>query len=353
MRPADRPRALLLAPSRGLGGGIERYLDTLEWSFAAEGVSYQRVDLQGSGPAAHARLTAQAHRKLRSLGGPARLVLGHRALLPAAALLSRSRLVSGTSVICHGSDVWDARLRPRRQLERRQMRRPGVRVVGVSSYTAGALAVDCPAAVLPPGLSDRWFTTLSAAADTAAPPEPGIRLVTSFRLADWVDKGLPELLAAVAGLDRTDVAVTVCGSGPPPAGLLRLIGQYPFCALRPGLPDHELAAEFAAADLFVLATRTRAGRDACGEGFGMVLLEAQVAGTPVVAPAYGGSHDAFINHVTGLAPADETAAALRRVLHQLLRDPAALAQMGKLASDWARECHAPDRYATRAVATLL
>ena len=353
MRPADRPRALLLTPSRGLGGGIERYVETLEWSFAAEGVRHQRIDLQGSGPAAHARLVAEAHRKLRSMGGPARLVLAHRALLPAAAVLSRSRLVSGTSVICHGSDVWDARLRPRRQVELRQMRRPSVRVVGVSSYTAGALAADCQAAVLPPGLSASWFQTLAAAADAAGPREPGIRLVTAFRLADWAGKGLPELLGAVAGLDRTDVTVSVCGSGQPPAGLLRLVSQYPFCELRASLPDHELAAEFAAADLFVLATRTRAGRDACGEGFGMVLLEAQVAGTPVVAPAYGGSHDAFIDHVTGLAPADETAGALRRVLHRLLSQPTALDQMGKLASDWARECYAPERYAARAVATLL
>ena len=40
---------MLLTPSRGLGGGIERYVATLEWAFAAEGVEFSRVDLQGSG----------------------------------------------------------------------------------------------------------------------------------------------------------------------------------------------------------------------------------------------------------------------------------------------------------------
>ena len=31
-------RALLLTPSFGQGGGIERYAETLEWAFAAQGV---------------------------------------------------------------------------------------------------------------------------------------------------------------------------------------------------------------------------------------------------------------------------------------------------------------------------
>ena len=80
--------------------------------------------------------------------------------------------------------------------------------------------------------------------------------------------------------------------------------------LRPGLTDHDLAAQFAASDLFVLASRTRSGRRPCGEGFGLVLLEAQVAGTAVVGPAHGGSPDAYLDGVTGATPRDESAAAL-------------------------------------------
>ena len=121
----------------------------------------------------------------------------------------------------------------------------------------------------------------------------------------------------------------------------------------PGLTDQDLARQFASADLFVLATRTRPGRQPSGEGFGLVLLEAQVAGTPVVAPAYGGSHDAYIHGVTGDAPIDETASALGDVLDRLLRDPDQLARMSKHAAEWARECFAPDRYAALAVDRLL
>ena len=233
------------------------------------------------------------------------------------------------------------------------MRRPGVRVVAVSSFTAGTLSPGNPASVLVPGLSREWFHKLVEASTVARACDPGLKLLTAFRLGDWRGKGLPQLLDAVAALGRSDIHVTVCGSGPPPADLQRLVRERPSCTLRPGLTDRELALELAAADLFVLATRTRPGRNASGEGFGLVLLEAQVAGTPVVGPAYGGSRDAFVDGVTGVAPADETTAALTMLLGDLLRDPQRLARMGQSAAEWSRECFAPESYASRAIARLL
>jgi len=347
-------RALLLTPSRGIGGGIERYVETLEWAFTAQGVEYQRIDLIRPGPAAHARMLSRAHAQLRAERAPTRLVVAHRALLPVASLLARERPVSGISVMCYGTDVWcGTRLRPRWWVERYLMRRPGVRVVAISSFTAGVLAHGSPATILVPGLSREWFHTLVEASAVAREREPGLNLLTAFRLGDWRDKGLPQLLDAVAALGRSDIRVTVCGSGQPPADLQQLVLERPYCALRPGLTDRELACELAAADLFVLATRTRPGRNASGEGFGLVLLEAQVAGTPVVGPAYGGSHDAFIDGVTGVAPANETTAALTMLLGDLLRDPKRLARMGRSAAELSRECFAPDSYASRVVARLL
>ena len=107
------------------------------------------------------------------------------------------------------------------------------------------------------------------------------------------------------------------------------------------------------ADLFVLATHIEYGHSAVGEGFGLVLVEAQVAGTPVVAPAYGGSRDAYVEGVTGTAPADESAEALTRTLHDLLKDPARLEWMGGQAAQWSRQAFAPERYAQLAVRRLL
>jgi phosphatidylinositol alpha-1,6-mannosyltransferase len=343
----------MLTPSHGRGGGIERYAETLEWAFDSQNVEYQRIDLNRPGLAAHARLLAQSRPVLRQSGEPARLVLLHRALLPAAALLARDGRVSGISVICHGRDVWAGRLRARSHVESRLMRQPGVRVIAVSSFTSGALSRSCRTSVLPPGLSEQWFSALVDASARSRQSWPGICLVTAFRLADWRQKGLPQLLEAVAGLGRPDIRLTVCGAGQPSAELRHLVDRYRWCALRPGLDDVSLARELADADLFVLATRTRCGRGASGEGFGLVLLEAQVAGTPVVAPAFGGSHDAFADRVTGLAPIDETAGALVAVLDDLLRDRERLQRMGKHAAEWARTYFQPRRYAGEAVARLL
>ena len=348
-------RVLLLSPSRGLGGGIERYVQALEWAFATEGVACQRLDLSGSGSRAHARLLSRGRAVLWTESGPVRLVVAHRALLPVAALLARDAAVCGMSVVCHGTDVWGSRWRLRRSLERRLMRRADVRVVAVSNFTSGVILRDCRATVLPPSLSREWFDTLAAAAASrqARARSQGIGLVSAFRLTDWRGKGLPQLVAAVAALGRPDVSLTICGSGDPPIGLLRLVSEYPWCAVRAGLSDGDLARELAAADLFVLATKTRSGRRVVGEGFGLVLLEAQAAGTPVIAPAYGGSREAYIEGVTGAAPTDESAEALARTLQDLLKDPARLAWMGEHAAQWTRQAFAPERYAQLIVRRLL
>ncbi len=340
---ANRRRVLLLTPSRGLGGGIERYVDTLQWALSMQGVRCQRVDLKRVGIRAHAAMLSDGRKLLRGSSEPVRLVVGHRALLPVASLLAREESVCGIWVLFYGQDAWAARLRPRRILERSLMRRRDVHVVAISSFTAGALGVDCRATILPPALSQEWFDTLVAAASSVQ-PSPGLHLVTAFRLSAWREKGLPQLIDAIAVLDRDDIHLTICGSGDPPPDLLQILEACSWCTLRARLTDRELALHFAAADLFVLATRTSHGRHACGEGFGLVLLEAQAAGTAVIAPAHGGSSDAYVEGVTGVAPPDETAEALARTLDELLGNPTRLAWMGKRAADWARESFAPERY---------
>jgi phosphatidyl-myo-inositol dimannoside synthase len=357
---ARAERALLLAPSRGRGGGIERYLQTVESAFGDAGVTSRRVDLSRPGPAGHRALLAEATSALASMAGPARprLVVGHRSLLPVAAVLARTRRVDGISVVCHGSDVWRSRRTPRSGLESWLMSRHDVRLVAVSSFTAGALLPHGLATILPPGLSRAWFGELVGAAGrdaaaTDATERASLDVMTAFRLAEWRDKGLPQLTAALAALGRGDVRLTVCGSGAPPADLVAHVRRYPWCTLRPGLSDAELAARFAQASLFVLATRTRPGSRPSGEGFGLVLLEAQVAGTAVVGPAHGGSPGAYLDAITGETPRDESVPALAQVLDGLLARPARLGQMGARGAQWARARFDPDRYAALAVDRLL
>jgi phosphatidyl-myo-inositol dimannoside synthase len=344
---------LVLAPSRGRGGGIERYVAAVQWALAVQGVEHYRIDLAGSGVVAQARLLAQARALLRAGPAVSRIVVAHRALLPAASVLASEGRGCGISLICHGNEIWGPQLGVRRQIERYLMGRPSVRVVAVSSFTAGAVRCGRPAAVLHPGIPQPWFDTLVGASDAAGPRRPGINLVTAFRLEDWRTKGLPQLLGAVAKLGRGDVQVTVCGSGKPSAELRQFIEGHQRCTLLTDLADQELAGQLAAADLFILATRTKRGSRPSGEGFGFVLLEAQITGTPVIGPAFGGSHDAFIDRVTGFAPEDETTESLARILEEALGDPSRLARMGVRAAEWARESFAPESYPARVVARLL
>jgi len=345
-------RVLLLTPSRGLGGGIERYVETLEWAIVAQGASCQRVDLSRAGIRAHATMLRRTRTLLRTTADSVRLVVGHPNLLPVATLLAREPNVRGVRILCHGDDVWSARLRPRRILERSLMRRRDVHAVATSGFTAGILGVRCHATILPPALSQKWFDTLVGSA-TSARSTPEFQIATAFRLSAWREKGLPQLIEAVTALARNDIHLTICGSGGPSSDLLRLLEKHSWCTLRAGLTDGELAQHLAAADVFVLATRTSDGRHASGEGFGLVLLEAQIAGTAVIAPAHGGSWDTYVEGVTGVAPADETVRALAKVLAELLENPARLAWMGRRAAEWARECFAPELYGQLVARRLL
>src|ERR1700753_3291722 len=204
-------RALLLTPSRGLGGGIERYVETVQAAFTREGVAHRRIDQPGPGPAAHRDLFRRAVAEVRAGGKATRLVVAHPRLLPAAALVARQAEVDGISVLCHGADVWVSRLQPHWQVEKALMRRARVRVVAGRRFTARGLFRRAQATILPPGVSRDWYGTLVSAAAAPKPGRRGVELVTVFRLADWRDKGLP----------------------PPPGG-----GGAP---ARPGVPPPRLA----------------------------------------------------------------------------------------------------------------
>jgi hypothetical protein len=72
-----------------------------------------------------------------------------------------------------------------------------------------------------------------------------------------------------------------------------------------------------------------------------------------VAPPFGGAGDAFQPGITGLAPIDETPAALARVLGTLVGDERRRAEMGQAAAAWSRLRFEPAGYARHAVRALL
>ena len=96
------------------------------------------------------------------------------------------------------------------------------------------------------------------------------------------------------------------------------------------VPDAELAALYASADVFAMCCRERwGGLEA--EGFGIVFLEAAACGVPAVAGRSGGSHEAVADDETGFVVAPKDLAAVRTAIDRLVADPDRRAQMGAAA----------------------
>ncbi len=111
---------------------------------------------------------------------------------------------------------------------------------------------------------------------------------------DLVIRSLPALRREFAGL-----RYVIVGDGPEMDNLKRLSTEMAVedCVHFAGeVPDVELPAYFAAADVFVLPTRVN---QADFEGFGIVFLEAAASGKPCVAGRNGGVPEAVVDGETG------------------------------------------------------
>lgn len=97
----------------------------------------------------------------------------------------------------------------------------------------------------------------------------------------------------------------------------------------PAVSQEELADWYRAADVLVVPSRT--------ESFGLVALEAQACGTPVLAAGVGGLTTAVRDGVTGLLVQGHDPRAYAERLLWFARRPGAVARMGPAAARHARE----------------
>jgi phosphatidylinositol alpha-1,6-mannosyltransferase len=113
---------------------------------------------------------------------------------------------------------------------------------------------------------------------------------------DMVIRALPSLLRTVP-----DVTYVIVGAGPQThldrlARELHVRDRVVFTGLA---SEEDLAAIYALCDLFVMPSRQSLAQHSV-EGFGLVFLEANACGKPVVAGRSGGINDAVVHGVTGL-----------------------------------------------------
>jgi glycosyltransferase involved in cell wall biosynthesis len=147
-------------------------------------------------------------------------------------------------------------------------------------------------------------------------------------------KGLPFLVEAAKKVVRTqaDTKFLIVGDGPlrnqlyDSLKIANLSGNFKFLG---NLKDSVLPAIYNCADVFVLPS--------IQEGQGIVLLEAQASGKPVVAFDIGGVNEALQNRETGLLVNQGDVDALADALLKLLTDKALREKMGSNGRKFASE----------------
>jgi rhamnosyl/mannosyltransferase len=157
-------------------------------------------------------------------------------------------------------------------------------------------------------------------------------IVSVGRLVPY--KGFDRLVAAASALPCPVVIVGDGISRPALQSQIDSLGLQGRVHLVGQVSDDRLAAHLAAASVFVLPSWNRA------EAFGIALLEAQAAGTPVVATDVGtGTEEALVPGETGLMVPPSDTPALVQAISSLLSDRGRRAEMAEAGRCFVRDKH--------------
>jgi phosphatidylinositol alpha-1,6-mannosyltransferase len=259
-------------------------------------------------------------------------------LAPALRAAGAERIVAST----HGHETGWAMLPGARQALRRIGSTVDV-VTYIAEYTRGRMAgAFGPGAVLrhlPPGVAPADFAGASAAGATirarhGLTERPVIVCVSRLVKRKGQDALIRALPAVRAAADGT--ALLIVGQGPYRDDLEALAascGVAEHVVFTGAVPAAELAAHYAAGDVFAMPCRTRrGGLDV--EGLGIVFLEASATGLPVVAGDSGGAPEAVLDGTTGYVVGGRDPGALAARLIELMRDPQLRSRLGQAGRAW-------------------
>ena len=314
-----------------------RYAPARAQRLAYAGEMHRRA-ASPSGAAALAGLLGAGALALRRAAHGADLVHAHW-WFPAGvqALAARTGLPLVTTL--HGTDLRLARSRPAARAACARVLRASARVTAVSGWLAAEAAgfapdLARPIAVAPMPVDDQAFFP-------GPPGRPRDELLFVGRLDR--QKGAEVALRALAKLTGPAAALPlrVVGGGPDEAALRRLAGDLGVAdrvRWDGQVPQADLADRYRRAAVLVVP-----GRD---EGFGLVAVEGQLSGAPVVAAASGGLLDVVDDGQTGRTFPPGQPEALARTVEEVLADPEATARMAATARE-----RAATRFGTAASAS--
>jgi len=152
-------------------------------------------------------------------------------------------------------------------------------------------------------------------------------------------KGHDQLILALRSMRKLipNILYAIVGTGEREQFLRSLVkkeGLSHYVQFLNEVNDEELVQCYQQCDVFVLPNR-QIGNDI--EGFGMVLLEAQACGKPVIAGASGGTEETMRIPQTGRVILCDGPHELQKVIVELLNDRELRSRMGQAARQWVVE----------------
>ena len=255
-------------------------------------------------------------------------------LAPACRRAGARRIISTT----HGHEVGWSMIPGARQVLR-QIGRTSDVVTYISRYTRSRFAAAFGPGVaferLPSGVDTQRFSPSVEqglmvrrrhAIAEGAPVVVCISRLVRRKGQDMLIRSMPAVLAS-----NPEAKLLIVGDGPQREALSDLARE---CAVADSVifagkvSYEDLPAYYSAADVFAMPARTRgAGLDV--EGLGIVYLEAQACGVPVVAGESGGAPETVLDGQTGLVVDGTSARAVAHGLLTILGDRGLAVTMGR------------------------
>jgi phosphatidylinositol alpha-1,6-mannosyltransferase len=250
-------------------------------------------------------------------------------------------------LLVHGNEVMPGRPtfknRLLSRLRRWVIKRSNL-VISNSDYTATLVRTQCPNAnvvTIPLGVDHKRFVPKNSVQIAEIRQKFGLDetsklVLTTSRVQAY--KGHDVVLKAIASIPeilRSDVIYLVAGRGEHLAALkeqAKSLGIDKQLRWLGFVSDESLPALYAAVDLFVLCTREEK-QDKQVEGFGLVFLEAQSCGIPVVGVRQGGIPNAVIPKQGGWLIDRDDHASLAKIIGLLQSAPEDIKRQGGLARE--------------------
>jgi len=241
------------------------------------------------------------------------------------------------AVFFHGMDFTYAQKKFRKKWLMRQILKKAKKIICANSYVAELIKnwkpeLTSKIIIINPGIDDVSLNHLENTTillQTKYQTKDKITLLSLGRLVKR--KGVDMVLQALAGLDeatKSKICYLVAGTGEADSYLKGLAASLQVNAIFTGeISDAEKWSFLDLCDIFIMPSRMINGDF---EGFGIVYLEANLYGKPVIAGRSGGVSDAVISQENGLLVDPENIAEITEAIKLLVNDEEKRLSLGKM-----------------------